>query len=107
MQTIGFSSSSTSFSDSEEECRQRIIICAALVVASVAEASHTPVVPMRGGSRPGKAKNCGNGIAQGAEQVRREGLLESDGYLLQNQDALAKLGASTDQIVVCALRQLA
>jgi hypothetical protein len=74
MQTIGFSSSSTSSSDSEEERRQRIRKCAALVVASVAEASDTPVVPMCGGSRPGKAKNCDNGIAQGAEQIDRDHL---------------------------------
>jgi hypothetical protein len=71
MQTIGFSSTSTSSSDSDEERRQRIIKCAALVVASVAEASDTPVVSMRGGSRPGKAKNRDNGIAQGAEQIDR------------------------------------
>jgi hypothetical protein len=39
--------------------------------------------------------------------VLREGLLETDGYFLQNQDALGKLGASTDQKMVCALRLLA
>jgi hypothetical protein len=106
----------------------------------VAESSDTTVVPMRIGYRPGKAKNCDNGFAQGAEQidqghfnrvcllpapiaeaeferrfrmprslyeVLREGLLETDGYFLQIQDALAKLGSSTDQMVVCAMRQLA
>jgi hypothetical protein len=29
------------------------------------------------------------------------------GTFLQKQDALAKLGAFTDQMVVCALRQMA
>jgi hypothetical protein len=52
--------------------RQRSRQCAALVVASVAEASDTPVVSMRGGSRPGKAKNRDNGIAQGAELIDRD-----------------------------------
>jgi hypothetical protein len=40
-------------------------------------------------------------------EVLREGLLETDGCFLQKQDALGKLGASTDQRVVCALLQLA
>jgi hypothetical protein len=95
---------------------------------------------MRGGSRPGKAKNRDNGIAQGAElidrdyfsrvcllpapiseaeferrfrmprsvyEVLREGLLETDWYFLQKQVSLGKLGASADQKVVCALRQMA
>jgi hypothetical protein len=39
-------------------------------------------------------------------EVLREGLLETDWYFLQNQVALGKLGASTDQKMVCALRQL-
>jgi hypothetical protein len=30
-------------------------------------------------------------------EVLREGLLETDGYVLQKKDALGKLGASTDQ----------
>jgi DNA-binding transcriptional regulator LsrR (DeoR family) len=42
------------------------------VVASVAEASDTPVVQMRGGSGPGKANNRENGIARGAEQIDRD-----------------------------------
>jgi hypothetical protein len=63
---------STSSSDSEKVNRQRIRQCAALVVASVAEASDTPVVSMRGGSRPGKAKNRDNGIVQGAEQIDQD-----------------------------------
>jgi hypothetical protein len=52
--------------------RQRIRQCAALVVASVAEASDTPVVSMCGRSRLGKAKNRDNGIAQGVEQIDRD-----------------------------------
>jgi hypothetical protein len=72
MPTIGFSSTSSSSSDSEEERRQQIRKCAALVLASVVEASDTPVVPMPGGSRPGKAKNRDNGIAQGAERIDRD-----------------------------------
>jgi hypothetical protein len=40
-------------------------------------------------------------------EVLREGLLETDGYFLQNQDALGKLGAFTDRKMVCALRQVA
>jgi hypothetical protein len=72
MQTIEFSSSSSSSSDSEEERRHRIRKFATLVVASVSEASDTPVVRMRGGSRPGKAKNRDNGMAQGAMQIDRD-----------------------------------
>jgi hypothetical protein len=72
MQTIGFSSSSTSSSDREGERRQCIRKCAGLLVSSVAEASDTPFVPMLGGSRPGMAKIRGNGIAQGAEQINRD-----------------------------------
>jgi hypothetical protein len=140
MQTIASSSSSSSSSDSDEERRQRVRKCATLVVASVAEASATPIVRMRGVSRPGKAQNRDNGIAQGAVQIDRdyfnraglipapiaeaeferrfrmprsvyellrEGVLATDGYFLQKQDAIGKLGASTDQKMVCALRQLA
>jgi hypothetical protein len=140
MQTIEFSSSSSSPSDTEEERRQRIRKCATLVVASVAEAIDTPVVRMRGGSRPGKAKNRDNGVAQRAIQIDRdyfnrvcvlpapiagadverifrmprsvyellrEGLLETDEYFLQKQDAVGQLGAFTDQKMFCALRQLA
>jgi hypothetical protein len=39
-------------------------------------------------------------------EVLSEGLLEIDEYFLQKQDALGKLGASTDQKMVCELRQL-
>jgi Plant transposon protein len=40
-------------------------------------------------------------------ELLREGLLETDEYFLQKQDAVGKLGASTDQKMVCALHQLA
>jgi hypothetical protein len=46
--------------------------CAALVVASVAEESDTPVMSMRGGSRPGKAKYRENGITQKAELIDQD-----------------------------------
>jgi hypothetical protein len=37
-----------------------------------ARRTDTPVVPMRGGSRPGMAKIRDDGIAQGAEQIDRD-----------------------------------
>jgi hypothetical protein len=40
-------------------------------------------------------------------ELLREGLLETDEYFIQKQDAVGKLGASTDQKMVCALPQLA
>jgi hypothetical protein len=80
MQTIGFTSSSTSSSDSEEKmtcCYSALENERALVVTSVAEARDTPVVPMRCGSCPGMEKIRDNGIAQ--EQSRSTGttLIES------------------------------
>jgi hypothetical protein len=39
--------------------------------------------------------------------VLPEGLLETEGYFLPEQDAPGKLGASTDQKMVCALRKTA
>jgi Plant transposon protein len=40
-------------------------------------------------------------------ELLREGLLETDRYFIQKRDAVGKIGASTDQKMVCALRQLA
>jgi hypothetical protein len=40
-------------------------------------------------------------------EMLREGILETDDYFLQKNDALGKSGASTDQKMVCALRLLA
>jgi Plant transposon protein len=40
-------------------------------------------------------------------ELLREGLVETDRYFTQRRDAVGKLGASTDQKMVCALRQLA
>jgi Plant transposon protein len=40
-------------------------------------------------------------------EMLRKGVLETDDYFLQKNDALGRPGASTDQKMVCALRQLA
>jgi hypothetical protein len=103
----------------------------------VVGASDTPFVPMRGGSRPGKAKTRDNGIAQGAEQIDQDyfnrvcmlpaPILEAEferrfrmprsvyevlreGLLETDGFSLHEkdaLGAATDQKMVCAVRQLA
>jgi hypothetical protein len=39
-------------------------------------------------------------------EVLRDGLLETDKYFRRKRDAAGKLGASTDQKMVCALRQM-
>jgi hypothetical protein len=39
--------------------------------------------------------------------VLRDGVLDTDRYFIQKRDAAGKLGAFTDQKLVCALRQLA